>query len=834
MSPAPTSPPPESSRDTAGDHRRQRLADGRACLAAALDYLPLGLSALAVCPPDHAGVGKTHGDRCKQPGKAPWGEWKEYQDRLPTADEVRQKWKDNPTLNVGCALGPVSGVVRIDVEGEAAEGQLQEVSGGDLPPTWEFKSGRADGSGRGLLYAIPPGVVFRTTPETFQDGELRFQAKGAQTVLPPSRHKDGNLYQWLPGRGPRDIPATPAPAWMVARWGDPGKPHRRGRGTPPNGERLRDGHRNTCLTSMAGSMRRKGFGENAMAAALLAENAERCDPPLPETEVRGIAESMMRYDPADPALSRAGLGGWAGDQPEPAVIQSNLRQLRDVTADAMEAILAKNDPPTMFQRGSSLVRLRSDESSGAVEIENLTEAALRGVLARVADWVEAKVTKAGVVYDANAPPLEVVKDLASLPAWKGLPVLTAVVECPVFDRNGNLVDQPGYHPASRLWLNLDPALVVPEVPRNPAPAQVKEARELLVTELLGDFPFDDQASRAHAVAMTLQPFARQMIPGPTPIYLLDAPTEGTGKTLLADASCTVSTGRGADIKPPPTDEAEWRKMLTATLIEGPTYIVLDNIHQTLNSGTLAAVLTSRVCKDRILGTSEIVRVPNTATWIGTGNNITISKEILRRSAGCRMDSGLENPSERKNFRHPELLVWVSANRGRLVWAALTLIQAWIAAGKPPGKETLGMFESWTKVMGGILSVAGITGLLTNAKKFRTAHADQSTEWQEFITAWWDKYNSEAIGVNELYKLATDQWLLNAVLGDMGERSQRIRLGKAMTKVVGRVFGGLRVEAVGTDHHNCQQFQLTRLPPPPPTRPPPDHERQPGEDGKEAG
>src|SRR5262249_30343128 len=132
--------------------------------------------------------------------------------------ELDRKWQANPTLNVGVALGPASGMVRIDVDGDAARRQLEEISGGDLPPTWEFKSGRADGTGLGILYKIPPGVTFKTTGQFVQDGELRFQAQGAQTVLPPSRHKDGNLYEWLDGRSPRDLPPAPAPAWVVSRW----------------------------------------------------------------------------------------------------------------------------------------------------------------------------------------------------------------------------------------------------------------------------------------------------------------------------------------------------------------------------------------------------------------------------------------------------------------------------------------------------------------------------------------------------------------------------------------------------------------------------------------
>jgi len=207
--------------DAAGDYHRQRLADGATCLAKALDYLRRGWSVLSLCPPDHCGVGlvsRRHGKTCKSPGKRPWHTWKEFEERLPTVAEVLDWWRQLPTSNVGLALGPVSGAVRVDVEGLAARQQLEEISGGDLPVTPEFRSGRADGTGRGILWQIPPGVVFRTTPIAFQDGELRFQAKGAQTALPPSRHKDGGLYEWLPGRSPDDVPLAPAPDWAVRRW----------------------------------------------------------------------------------------------------------------------------------------------------------------------------------------------------------------------------------------------------------------------------------------------------------------------------------------------------------------------------------------------------------------------------------------------------------------------------------------------------------------------------------------------------------------------------------------------------------------------------------------
>ena len=44
-------------------------------------------------------------------------------------------------------------------------------------------------------------------------------------------------------------------------------------------------------------MRRVGMSGTAIEAALIADNRERCIPPLSEQEVRTIAHSVSRYAP---------------------------------------------------------------------------------------------------------------------------------------------------------------------------------------------------------------------------------------------------------------------------------------------------------------------------------------------------------------------------------------------------------------------------------------------------------------------------------------------------------------------------------------------------------
>src|SRR5439155_8468526 len=122
--------------------------------------------------------------------------------------------------------------------------------------------------------------------------ELRFQAKGAQTVLPPSRHPSGTRYAWKPGHGPGEIEPAIAPAWLLAEL--QALTHRsNGRARRlSDGERILEGRRDSTLTSLAGSMRRRGMGAKAIEEALLAENEERCHPPLAQEQVQKIAQSV--------------------------------------------------------------------------------------------------------------------------------------------------------------------------------------------------------------------------------------------------------------------------------------------------------------------------------------------------------------------------------------------------------------------------------------------------------------------------------------------------------------------------------------------------------------
>jgi hypothetical protein len=152
-----------------------------------------------------------------------------------------------------------------------------------------------------------------------------------------------------------------------------------------------------------------------------------------------------------------------------------------------------------------------------------------------------------------------------------------------------------------------------------------------------------------------------MVDGPTPLHLIEKPTPGTGATLMVDAIATIHTGCGASVMTEGRDDEEWRKRITAKLRQVPSLVLIDNLRAELDSAALAAALTAPFWEDRILGASEMARLPIRCAWVATGNNPTSSHEIARRLVRIRLDARTDQPWRRGGFRHPDLMVWVRAN-----------------------------------------------------------------------------------------------------------------------------------------------------------------------------
>ena len=169
-------------------------------------------------------------------------------------------------------------------------------------------------------------------------------------------------------------------------------------------------------------------------------------------------------------------------------------------------------------------------------------------------------------------------------------------------------------------------------------------------------------------------------------------------------------------------------------------ITVDNVEHPLYAPSLARALTARTWTDRVLGCSENFTLAQRATWLAAGNNIVLRGDLPRRCYWIRLDARMARPWQRGGFRHPDLLRWVSENRGALVRALLVVAQAWYVAGKPKAADVprLGSFESWAEVVGGMVEFAGITGFLGNLEALYEKADEGGAEWEGFPSAWWDE------------------------------------------------------------------------------------------------
>lgn len=499
-----------------------------------------------------------------------------------------------------------------------------------------------------------------------------------------------------------------------------------------------------------------------------------------------LAEQTALYDPDDDGDGRP----W---------IDANVRDLPVMSQQAWAAIERRNSPPRLFIFGGTMVRLRTG-AHGVPVTETIDQDILAHELARCARFFEETTVKNETVRRQVDPPARVVRDLITTDA-PPLPALTRIVETPVFAKDGSLPTERGYHAASLTLYAPRAGRSLVDVPRRPTAEQVETALQLL-DELIVDFPFAGAADRAHAIALFLQPLIRNAIDGPTPLFVLEASSAGSGKTLLADALLTPTLGRSVAVLAEAKNDDEWRKRITACLIEAKPAVLIDNVRDRLDSGVLAAALTSTMWVDRILGRNQTVYLPNRALWLATGNNLSYSTELIRRTVRIRITPRQDRPWLRTGFRHTSLRSWVVEHEADLVWAGCVLVRAWFEAGQPAWRgDALGSFEEWAAVTGGILDVIGVDGFLANRLDLYEESDTDGAALRAFIGAWADQHGSSPVTMKDLYSLATE--LGGFDLGKGSEQSQRVKLGRMLHRTRDLVVGDWLVRTAGMEKRSIR-------------------------------
>jgi hypothetical protein len=488
-------------------------------------------------------------------------------------------------------------------------------------------------------------------------------------------------------------------------------------------------------------------------------------------------------------------------QPEPVEIPLG-DEPREVVHQALAALVAANDPPAVFVRSGRLCRLIRDEN-GHGALEPMSEGAMRVALERAACFMRGDGDKR-----ASVPaPRHVIESVRALGSWSGIVAVEAIVEMPVLRPDGTVLDRAGYDAATRLVYDPDPSLQLQPIPAEPTAADVEAALALLLDELLIDFPFVTPADKANSLGLLITPIVRHLV-SLVPLAVVDAPRAGSGKGLLAQLVSIIASGRPAAVMVDPADEAEWRKTITSVLEPGNTFVFVDEV-STLRSASLGAALTASDHSGRRLGHTEMIRVPQRATWIAAGNNVQLAGDLPRRAYRIRLDPKMARPWLRKDFRHDDLEGWTGEHRGDLLAALLTLARAWHAAGQPAADvPALGSFGPWAKTVGGILHHANVEGFLGNLAELYDENDEEAREWETFLRSTAEVFNECEFSTSELAAaIDRQQPFADTLPSDLADKrkltSFKQVLGKALRRHVDTRHGedSIRIIQSSEDRKN---------------------------------
>ena len=228
---------------------------------------------------------------CKPGGKEPLTPHG-FKDASTDSKRIREWRRQWPDANIGLATGSPSGLIVLDIDprngGDWSWATIR--AGRKIPKTAEQWTG---GGGKHIVFRDPGGIGCGTLAPG-----LDVKGEGGYIIVSPSVHPSGEPYRWAKESGAKLLlqPAE-VPYWLLGAMSSMGQP-RMDHGTSETAV-WNEGERNNRLTSVAGSMRRQGCSAEQIEVALQQLNQSRCNPPLPEAEVKSIATGMERYHPGD-------------------------------------------------------------------------------------------------------------------------------------------------------------------------------------------------------------------------------------------------------------------------------------------------------------------------------------------------------------------------------------------------------------------------------------------------------------------------------------------------------------------------------------------------------
>ena len=495
--------------------------------------------------------------------------------------------------------------------------------------------------------------------------------------------------------------------------------------------------------------------------------------------------------------------------------------------DELDAKLGPIDP-LLYQRANELVTVAGSTSQHALTEGTPVVRALTapGLLPRVTRHVQcvrivppkAKARHLHAVSGDEPPRAERAKvqptpallgSFLAMPDWHHVRHLRGVSESPIFRPDGSVRQDPGYDEATG-YLYL-PACAYPPVPDQPTQRDA-EAALVELLDVFCDFPYVSPESALVPISAILSIVARAAIDGPIPAHIFEATVMGSGKTLQCDIAHAIAVGRVPAHASWPEKPEEQEKLLATYAMASPAGIVIDNVKGLFGGASIEQTLTAMSVQFRQLGGNTLRTFPWRVVVMVSGNNFTPTEDMIRRTLFSRLESPLEDPTTRTDFKRQDLLEWVIAERPRLIISALTMLRAYAVKGFPSTGARLASYNAYARIVAGSIMFAGGADVTKAQPPRARAALDDAGAVVTMVRGWrWaDRISTKAI-VDELYPPpkrdeapdgANDfRAALEALSPAKGPQGpSAISLAKRMTKYVGRWWGDNRRLMSAQDPH----------------------------------
>ncbi len=264
----------------------------------ALEYADMGLAVLPIKPPRIGGP---------TPGKMPY--ISEWQHKASTdRKQIDDWWTRWPDANIGIATGRISGgLVVIDLDIDKDKGidgyeslKEWERENGNMPETCQSITGRG---GYHLLYR--DSARNRTRAGLYEGIDIR--GEGGYIVAPPSLHHNGRRYAWE--QEPGEYSIAQADSKVIEFLQGPVPDPFKGSGFELP-DTIPEGQRTDYMVKMVCSLQAKGASDEAIKAAVKAENNCKCFPPLTDEELeKEIFPALQRYEKGTAPYTAVSDGG---------------------------------------------------------------------------------------------------------------------------------------------------------------------------------------------------------------------------------------------------------------------------------------------------------------------------------------------------------------------------------------------------------------------------------------------------------------------------------------------------------------------------------------------